>query len=495
MSVDREFRIRVKTTSETGALKEATGELGKLAGAAKAVNQAQSAGTEVVKEAAKETAKHTEKLGLFGLKIAEQKKLLGELGQEFPLVAQAARAMMNPVVATASAAIAVFGAAKRAIAEWNAEMDEAAKRASSPDFKAGMEAQAEAFKAAAGKATEFAVALQNVAKSGSAIEQMTQRLTGNQSEFTSAREKRTAAEEAGDLSEAEWLHKKGLITDAQFAVMQSRIKETFRVRREREQGEEEQAALGLRADGLGALEGDRPRLAKQESAARRRYDFLKARLAGAMADKDSATKKQEEAKQELNKALEEQAEAENNKGWSDKSLRGRVLGAGLDPSILERARGRSASARAEFDRWGTQIARNQKIIDAIEGDGLPRAAADLSLWTGKSMANEQSITRLRSELPAQMEQLDIRAWGRGDVSALQGQTARTSLFGTLEGLSSGKQKEEAELRRQIQEFASSGRGVTTEMIAALKRLTAENAEIRQQIRSLQGTRDVNRRGL
>ena len=152
MPDEREFKIRITgdASSSVAAFQQAgqaaqqtKSKLAELTAEQKAQATAgQGAGG--VQEDSKNTEELTKKTGFLNLKKTELKKLVRELGHEFPLAAQAGKMMMNPMVASLTLGIGAFNYLKQKLDEWNQALDEAAERNAQRDFLPGIEAKAKA---------------------------------------------------------------------------------------------------------------------------------------------------------------------------------------------------------------------------------------------------------------------------------------------------------------------------------------------------------------
>ncbi len=95
MSDDQKnLNIKVTTLADTGGAKEAATEVENT--------------TKAAKKATEATEEHKEKVHFLGLETGELRKLTRELGEQFPIAAEAARLFLNPLVFGITSAIAVF---------------------------------------------------------------------------------------------------------------------------------------------------------------------------------------------------------------------------------------------------------------------------------------------------------------------------------------------------------------------------------------------------
>jgi len=105
----KDFEIKIVTSADLAAAKAAAQELTNVATATKASASAATEDGQNTEELARQT-------GFLSLKKTELKKLVRELGHEFPIAGMAGRMMMNPIVASLSLGIMAFSAAKKALA-------------------------------------------------------------------------------------------------------------------------------------------------------------------------------------------------------------------------------------------------------------------------------------------------------------------------------------------------------------------------------------------
>lgn len=96
-----DLEIKIKTSADLAAAKATTDALHHVAGATKGTGDA----AKKVIQPLDEHGKHVEKLGL---KHAEVKKLVHELGHEFPLLGEAARLALHPQVTAALAVVSAL---------------------------------------------------------------------------------------------------------------------------------------------------------------------------------------------------------------------------------------------------------------------------------------------------------------------------------------------------------------------------------------------------
>lgn len=87
------------------------------------------------------TKEHGEKVLGLNLGLGEQRRAVGELRNELPLLTEAWTAFTNPVIFGVTAIIGLFAKAKEALGEWNKELDDMAARQAEATFLLGIEAK------------------------------------------------------------------------------------------------------------------------------------------------------------------------------------------------------------------------------------------------------------------------------------------------------------------------------------------------------------------
>src|SRR5664279_1740683 len=127
-----QVKILLKTTADQAGTQQTIQGLKNVATEVKASSAAATEDSKTTEELAKKT-------GFLSLKKTELKKLVRELGHEFPIAGMAGRAMMNPIVASLSLGIMAFGAAKKKLEEWDAALEATAQKNANKDFLPGIE--------------------------------------------------------------------------------------------------------------------------------------------------------------------------------------------------------------------------------------------------------------------------------------------------------------------------------------------------------------------
>lgn len=483
---DREFKINI------------TGDASDLAAAAKqgagALNETGAAAQQESKSL-EESAKKTEFLTL---KKGELKKIVRELGHEFPLAGMAAKAMLNPIVFAFTSAISVFVLAKQKLEDWNKEMDAIGQSNAQAKFLAGVEAQKEAMASGAASANEFAQSLQNIASAYDAIETSAQKAMDKIHEFTQGQSGINTAAENRDLALVDLNVKSGKLTEPQGIVARANIKERYARMGDDLKTRQEQEELKVQKSELDASKKAAPELADNEASARSLRDDLATKLAKSKADLSEGKKGLAESQTLLDKRSDELNKAQNaydalvKLGGDDKFSQ---AGIGRSRSRLDEAQAKTDEARKARDLQQSENRKNEAFIRDAEVNGMPYANAHLSNAEGALRTNTERIRRLSESIPEETEQYGSRQRARSITGVLRDQATRIDAGSQIQG-------QQRELEQKMQQLIQEGKGVTPAMTGTLDQLISLFQQQKQamddydkRIRSLEGTRKSNRFGL
>jgi hypothetical protein len=247
----------------------------------------------------KDQAKHSEFLGL---KHAQLHKVVHQLTEAFPEAGMAARAFMNPVLLAFTAAVAIFAKAKEKLAEWNAEMDEAAKKAAEADFQQGIAARTQALRSGMTAMADFSESLRSIGKADDEVVKAIDRSIAKLHEQESALAAVNTAAEGKELAQTNFAEKGGRISPDQAARQRAAIKEKYEKLAAALKTETENRELAAKQQELEHSQASKSTL---ESAAKEKMDALavvESRLADATASLEAARTKEAEHREAANQA-------------------------------------------------------------------------------------------------------------------------------------------------------------------------------------------------
>jgi hypothetical protein len=460
----KDFQIKIVTTADLNAAKASAQELTNVATATKASAAAAS-------EDGKAAEALTQKTGFLNLKKTELKKLVRELGQEFPIAGQAGRMMMNPIIASLSLGIMAFGAMKKKLDEWDATLEASAKQNASKDFLPGIEAKKEALDQATASAAEFAVALGNIGRAEDKFKTSVSQAIDKLHEFMNAQAEVNSAGEAKELAEVDLKQKTGKLDEVGAIKQREAIKARYRKTQDDLKTKSEQDEIKLQET---ELEHDKqPSLVQAEEAARKKRDTIKARQAQAKKDLETGETKSKEYEAAVAKAQEEAdaIEKREEEGGYQIGFEGKGLNA------VTQAKEKLAEAqrmKAAQDRFN---ARNKRLIKDTDEGPLPKAEGEFSVAESRAKTNAERINELDRTLPGKREVVGIRKQGRETAGGLKDRTTAIETAGQIaQELKQGQEKA-AELNRQILSAARSGGPVTAEVLKAFQAQEALNNKV------------------
>lgn len=470
---DEIVEIAIRTTADTSGAQET----------ASALNQTSQATSNLTGKS-DEGAK---KLEFLSLKTGDLRKLIRELGREFPVAGMAARAMMNPILATFSAAITIFGAAKAALAEWNAAMDEAAQRNAGRDLLPGIEAKAKALQESAAAAATFALSLDDVAKKEDAFSGKIKAAVDKLHEFITAQAEVNNASEAKELASVNLQQKLGRITEAQAIEQRAAIKEHYRQIGDDLKTQTENQELALKQQQLKHANEVAPGLEAEALSKRQTADTLKGRLAAASADLPAAKKRLEEYQSDLDKKLEAQdaaqAELDRLQAGGPGSMGLGTMGAQMAQDRLNKATADAEAARAARDRAQGLVSSYETDISQIPQRLLPGAESAASIAEARARANAGNIVSLGTQVGDLQGALPIRQQGRAQAGQIRDQTTQIDAAKDLaDELEKGQRKQET-LQAQIARLIQSNGQVSEATLNALQAVIDDNLKLKAQLDS------------
>lgn len=492
----KDFEIKIVTSADLAGAKATAQELQNVAAKTKESASAAS-------EDAKNTEELTQKTGFLGLKKGELKKVVQELGHEFPIAGMAGRMMMNPIMASLTLGIMAFGAAKKALEDWNAALDATAAKNANKDFLPGIEAKAAALAEGATAAANFGQSLKDIGAAEDVFSGKVKLAIDKLHEYIAAQAEVNSAAEGKEVAEVNLKEKIGKLTGVQAIEARGGIKEKYRQQGDELKTKGENEALALKEAELKHSKEQEPGLEYEAGTKRRAADELKARLAASKANLPGAQKNLAEAEQEALAKAEDASKAEDAVRKAQQTSQ---VGTGFGGSYgVKSAEGALSKARAESETAKQARDRQKRLVDEYKRDDseipqklLPQAEGAAKIAELKATQNVQRIASLEPEIGTLKQTLPIRQAGRQVAGGLKGVTAETETATQIAGsLSEGKQKE-GQLLQQVKDAAQSGNAVKSGILDALKASEKQNqqlaAELKQhtaRIKSLEGSRKMN----
>lgn len=473
---DESLNYEINTTANTQGQKQAA------QGFKEVGNAAQEAGKKS-EEAGQQDEQHAKKTTFLNLKKAELKKLVRQLGHEFPLAGMAAKAMLNPMMVMLTVIIGLFVKCKQALEDWNEELDEAAEKNAQRDFVPGIEAQAKAMDAGKASAAEFAQSLKAMGTNEDAFTQGVKRAIDRLHEFIAAQAEVNSAVEANELAKINLAEKMGQLTPEAAIVARSKIREEFRAAADQLKTTGENQELGLKQTQLAHDVQQGPALQADAFAKMGVETKLEARLARANADLAAAKAKLEELGK---KQIEALAKRDKEQGVLSKRLPGWSMAemASADPFFAKVAKS-AETAAGDYERQKKNVESLEKDLRDIPEKLLPKAKSDAAIAKELATKNAQDIVRLQQEIPAMKEALAVRQDARAVVSDIKAGTAAMETEGELFGTEKGKTLQQAINTANTIEAGEQAKGVrgrkrTPEEDAAIQRennLSQQNVDL------------------
>jgi hypothetical protein len=475
---DEIFEYKLRTTAEGSGAKETAQGLDKVADSAKKFSEASKEAAQSATEDAKHTEEQTKQTGFLSLKKTELKKLVRELGHEFPIAGMAARAMMNPIVAAFTGAIAIFGYAKQKLEEWNQALDAAAERNASKDFLPGIEAKKDALGQAATSAAEFATSLANVGKAEDKFKTSVSQAIDKLHEFINAQAEVNSAGEAKELAEVDLKQKTGKLDEVGAIKQRTAIRQRYRKAQDDLKTKGEQDEIKLEETELEHDKDSQISMVAAAADARKKRDALKARRAQAQKDLEQGKKKEAEYEQEFGaaaEAVDSGPRGLNASPWDGGQGRGNDSAAAVEK--LEEAR-RQRDAQRKFNK------ANEDLINKLDQSQLPDAEGAASVADARAKSNAERVNELERTLPGKREVVGIREKGREVAGGLKDQTGGIEAAAQIAGELAQGQAKEAQLQEQVARSVESGTAVRVETLNALKAVIKHDQELTAELKAL-----------
>ena len=464
MGVIKDFEIKIVTSADLKASQDSAKSL-------QDVGKASKEATAAAGEDGQKTEELTQKTGFLNLKKTELKKLVRELGHEFPIAGMAGRAMMNPIIAGLTLGIMAFGAAKKALADWNAKLDAAAARNASRDFLPGIQAQKESLDQAKTSAAEFATALGNIGAAEDKFKTKVSEAIDKLHEFTNAQTEVNSSAEALEMAQIDLKQKTGKLDDVGAIKQRAAIKERYRKTQDDLKTKGEQDEIKLQETELKHDKDSQRSLAEAAADARKKRDALKARRAQAQKDLEEGKKKELEYGQEF----EEAAAANDEKSGPvfQSPYSGELGRAQLNPAAAQKLE----DARRQRDRQRGFNKVNENLIKKLDQSQLPEAEGTASVADTRIKNNAERINELERTLPAKKEVIGTREQGREAAGRIKDRTTETEATAQIgQELKQGQVKA-TQLTQQMLSAARSGGPVTAEVLNAFREQEAYNKRV------------------
>ena len=492
----KDFEIRIVTSADLAAAKATAQELTNVATATKASAAAAT-------EDGQNTEELTRKTSFLGLKKGELKKTVRELGHEFPIAGMAGRMMMDPIMGGLSLGIMAFGAAKKALDDWNAALDATAQKNAGKDFLPGIEAKVAALAEGATAAANFGQSLKDIGAAEDVFSGKVKLAIDKLHEYIAAQAEVNSAAEGKEVADVNLKEKIGKLTGVQAIEARGAIKEKYRKQGDELKTKGETEDLALKEAQLKHSQEQEPGLEYDAGTKRRVADELKARLAASKANLPGAQKSLEEAEKEAQLKLEASSKAEDAVRSAQQTAK---VGTGFGGSYgVQAAEGAFSKAQKEAETAKQARDRQKRLVEEYKQDAseipqklLPQAEGAARTAEMKATQNVQRIGSLETETGTLRQTLPIRQAGRQVAGGLKDQTTETETTAQIAtSLNEGKSKE-AQLHKQVLDATQSGNAVKSGILDALKAQEKQNQQLAAElkahtarIQSLEGTRKLS----
>jgi hypothetical protein len=413
----KDFQIKIVTTADLNAAKDSAKALQDVGTATKASAAAAS-------EDGKTTEDLSQKTGFLNLKKTELKKLVRELGHEFPIAGMAGRMMMNPIVASLSLGIMAFGAMKKKLDEWDAALEAMAQKNAGRDFLPGIEAKKTALEEGAIAAAAFGESLNAIGASEDVFSGKVKLAIDKLHEFIAAQAEVNSAAEGKELADVNLKEKLGKLTSTQAIEARGSIKERNRKIADALKTKSENEQLALKEAELKHSEEQAAGLESDAGIKRRAADELKARLAGSKANLPGAQKSLEEAEKEHQQKLAAVDKAEEGQRSAQRQAQvgtgfGGGYGAMAAQDAFNKAREEADTAKQARDRQKRLVEEYKRDAGEIPEKLLPGAESAARIAEAKATQNVQRGLSLGAEIGTLRQTLPIRQEGRQVAGGLK----------------------------------------------------------------------------
>jgi FlaG/FlaF family flagellin (archaellin) len=462
------------------------------------------------KSAQADLGQENEKLSQSTIKLSEhsreQYRLFGELNRIVPGLGEALRGLselgINPVIATLGLVAVGFMEAKKAIGEWNAEMDAAGEAAAKSDFTDGIQARITVLNSAVVAAQAYADKEHQILTDETDIAGALRQTIAMTAALAAARGQQAEAEHALNLAKIAESEGAGTISKAQAIEQNAAENQRYEKEQFDNKQKEEAAKLQAEKDALAKAEAIQP-ISEQAvaeanlSASEQRSKFNDAKT---IADKYKNPEDVAKVMEPLTKAADEAAKILEG-------FQGKLADAKFreDAASVEMYTGYVSQAQATSDQANAAVRNQQQIIARNIAASSPEVDAHIRMVEAvakhteeRSLANADEIARLKTAIPA--EQATQTATAPAQAAAEAARQAAIGAKQTTELTSQGR-VDIAKYQRAAQEDNSA------EMLAALKDLYAasyghievtkalkvDNAKLWEAIRELQSQHTIGQR--
>jgi hypothetical protein len=378
----KDFEIKLVTTADLRAAQAA-------AGALKGVSQAAAEDGQATAAAARET-------GFLSLKKGELSKVVGQLGRQFPLAGQAARLMLNPMLAGATLAIGLFAKLREGIKQFEASLELTAWE----NYGKVTEAKREQFAAAAQGAAEFARQMERIKAATETASEASEKLLTVHKAQQSAQQKLDEAHQRYEEAQA------GRITDP---VARERklleIQERYAARERARQDAASRFEIEQSKTKLANEERAAAALAKQLEGAEARQRELKSEA--------EITAQLQVEKQRLNAIQEDYLKkSERLQDLQDKSWATRTTPEQQEMNILEQTTVPSLQKQLYLQRGIVAKLESQAPAGIEE---WRKGQENIERLRGMQKGAVERAAGIRRMLPTQEAVAGIESWGRTEA--------------------------------------------------------------------------------
>lgn len=410
-----------------------TGDASGAVAAAQETNAALKTTAQEVTNASQATTDLTTKTGFLTRHKQDLKKVLTELGREFPALGTLGRAALNPIVAATAAATLAFTFAKSRLDEWNKAMDEMEARNSNRDLLPGIEAKREALREAAISAAEFGRSLNDIGRED-AFTRMVERAITKLHELQVAQAEVRDAQEGYELARVNAAEKLGQMSPEQAIVARTGIRERYRKEGEAAKTRGENEELALKEVEL-ARARERDEALKQAVVDKTTAaSAIAASIAEAKANIEKQKAELEAAAKEADR-LEKRGTAQTHKVYKGDTAGGVMVveEPGPDPADVAKFE----KAKQEEQRRRDLVDRYTRTLESGPGE-LAAAEYERGLATDDARANRARTQAIEREIQTKRDVLPIIQGSRSRSSDIRSATAAMETGVALAGTNNGQ---------------------------------------------------------
>lgn len=476
--------IPIVTTADTKGAQQ-------TAAALKEVEKATVAHGQANEEAAKKTE-------FLGQSHGELKKELRELGREFPLASQAARAFLNPLTAAITLGIGLFAKFKQQLDQWNEAMDRASEAAANPDFAAGIAKQKEVLQQGAVAQAQFEEGLRKIASAQDEVITRLGKTTDKIHEQMAAEAEINNASEAEELARINLSEKTGTMTPAAAIIARAGVNAKYQTLADQLKTRQENQELQEKQNALYQAQEDQPGLETEAAVRQRAADRLKGQVEKAKTDLPTAEANLKSANAEIAKLIEAYQEYEDSIAdtytiYDSKGHKQEFTGPNpAAQKVLQQKQAAIDDARARRDVYNHEVKQLRSFANRGDID-LVKAQGEAAQAQNAASTNAQGIETLSSQIDTARTSNATRQMGRGIASVFQSRASDADTFSQLASTDIGKMLmeggREAHIMlagRMAQNARDSGRPMVggDQMISAAQTLSEAQNNVANQVATL-----------